>query len=61
MSISFGLCTCDRWNGAQFAASAMMLAIEHMVTQSRSERLAREILKRSRSIDTIPINALRKH
>ena len=50
-----------RWNEAQFAASVMMLAIEHMVTQSRRDRMVREILKRSNSIDTIPINALRKH
>jgi hypothetical protein len=47
-----------RWNQAQFALSSMRLAVQHMVTQTRRDRMVREILKRYSSIDTISIKAL---
>jgi hypothetical protein len=50
-----------RWNDAQFAASAMRLAIQHMVSQSRRDTLVKEILKRSNGIDTVSIKSLRSH
>lgn len=48
-----------RWNEAQFVASSMRLALQHMVTQSRRDRLVREILDRSGGIDTVPVSSLR--
>jgi hypothetical protein len=47
-----------RWNEAQFALSSMRLAIQHMVTQTRRDRMVMEILKRSSSVNTISIKAL---
>jgi hypothetical protein len=47
-----------RWNEAQFADASMKLAIQHMVTQTRRERMVNEILKRYSTINTIPIKAL---
>jgi hypothetical protein len=49
-----------RWNDAQFALSSMRLAIEHMVTQTRRDRVVREILKRSNKISTVSIDRLQK-
>jgi hypothetical protein len=46
------------WNEAQFALSAIRLAIQHMVTQTRRDRMVMEILKRSSRINTISIKAL---
>lgn len=48
-----------RWNEAQFVASSMRLALQRMVTQSRRDRLVREILERTEGIDTVSIRSLR--
>ena len=42
-----------RWNEAQFAASAMRLALQHIVTQTRRDRMVKEILKRSDKIGIV--------
>jgi hypothetical protein len=48
-----------RWNEVQFAVSAMRLAVQRMVTQSRRDRIVTKILKRSNSISTVSIYELR--
>ena len=49
-----------RWNEAQFVASSMRLALQHMVTNGRRDRLLVEILERSRGIDTVPVASLER-
>ena len=48
-----------RWNEAQFVASSMKLALQHMLTHSRRDRLLLEILERSSGMDTVPMSSLR--
>jgi hypothetical protein len=47
-----------RWNEAQFVASSMRLALQHMVTESHKNRLVREVLERTERMDTVTASSL---
>ena len=50
-----------QWNEPQFALSTMRLAIEHMVTRTRRDRMVMEILKRSGRIGVVSAKSLQGH
>ena len=48
----------DHWNEAQFADSAMRLAIQRLVRRDRRDRMVLEILRRSNQVAPIPLRAM---
>lgn len=51
----------EQWNEEKFTVSAMRLAIQHMVPQSRRDKMAREILRRSNQVAPVAVTTLAKH
>lgn len=49
----------DRWNEAKFALAASRIAVQHLVSEERKNRIVEQIVRRADQISPVALQALR--